>query len=122
MLPSSQQRICFDKEMRKKNLSHCFFFLLLGFFICSFKVSTKRIIGSKTGGKADEKELFCNLENRLHQETTYETNRLACLLMVNGDPLWHTLTLSKPMIFSSKHRRFVFSCVARSSFRVVLQR
>ena len=30
MLPSSQQRICFDKEMRKKNSSHCFFSYYLG--------------------------------------------------------------------------------------------
>ncbi|CAF1647222.1 unnamed protein product, partial [Adineta ricciae] len=66
-------------------------------------VSTKGIPGSKTGGKNPEKHLFCHLENRLHQETTYETSRLACLLTVNGDPLWRTLALSKPTIFTKSY-------------------
>ncbi|CAF0952698.1 unnamed protein product [Adineta steineri] len=63
---------------------------------------TKGIRGSRTGGKDKTKILFCRLHNRLSENTQYETSRLACLLMKNGNPLWDTLKLSKAVIFTNR--------------------
>ncbi|CAF0816454.1 unnamed protein product [Adineta steineri] len=68
----------------------------------SLNLHTKGIRGSRTGGKDKTKILFCRLNNRLSENAEYETSRLACLLMKNGNPLWDTLKLSKAMIFTNR--------------------
>ncbi|CAF3899579.1 unnamed protein product [Rotaria sp. Silwood1] len=46
------------------------------------------------------RSLFCGLKNEYPISTTYETTRLACLLVLDDEVLWDYLLLSKAMIFS----------------------
>lgn len=62
----------------------------------------KEIRGSKIGPTA-EKILFCSITNKYPTETTYETSRLACLLVQNGNIMWNTLVLSDSMVFTKSY-------------------
>jgi len=52
------------------------------------------------------RHVFCELTNEYSTNTVYETTRLACVLVKNGDILWDHLIFSNPMIFPRKYILF----------------
>ncbi|CAF1512047.1 unnamed protein product, partial [Rotaria sordida] len=51
----------------------------------------------------DSRLLFCELKNEYPNDITYETTRLACLLVQDDEILWDHMLLSNAMIFNSKY-------------------
>ncbi|CAF1409823.1 unnamed protein product [Adineta ricciae] len=88
-------------------------------------VPTMGIRGAKTGDRDKSKFLLCQLSNRLCEETSYETSRLACLLMGNGNPWWNTLALSNAMIFTKSfytiESRDALDCNGQIIERILVQ-
>ncbi|CAF4196762.1 unnamed protein product, partial [Rotaria sordida] len=48
----------------------------------------------------DSRLLFCELKNEYPNDITYETTRLACLLVQDDEILWDHMLLSNAMIFN----------------------